>query len=379
LASTLADFDVTIVGAGPAGCATAISLADFAPELSVCLIDGATAGGIGIGETVPPPIEPMLRHLGLFEQFAADGHRPSYRTLSAWGSLRLTSNEFLFQTQQRGWRLDRARFDAMLVCAASARVAHRVVGKLVRIVAARGGWRLFLDTGASHTTRFAVDATGAALAVARMLGRRPIVTDRLVGCSVVLEGAPNDDPDLLVETFPDGWWYTAGIPHGQRIVVCMTDADEVRRLGVRRSNAFEQLLAQTRHVRAAVEGGRIRGTPRLWPASSRCLKGDPALPLISVGDAAARFDPVSGQGIVKALRSGIFASYALADWLRQKDDRGLRRYWALVEREFDAYRATLREYYAEERRWADRLFWRRRHGNAAHDDTSAPLVAAASR
>jgi 2-polyprenyl-6-methoxyphenol hydroxylase-like FAD-dependent oxidoreductase len=374
----LADFDVSIVGAGPAGCATAISIADFAPELSVCLIDGTTADSIAIGETVPPPIEPMLRHLGLFEQFAADGHCATYRTLSAWGSARLASNEFLFQTQQRGWRLDRARFDAMLVRAARARVAQHVAGKLVRIVAARGGWRLFLDTGASHTTRFAVDATGAALVVARMLGRRPIVTDRLVGCSVALEGARDDDPELLVETFPDGWWYTAGLPHAQRIVVCMTDADEVRRLGVRRTSVFEQLLAQTRHVRAAAGGGRILATPRLWPASSRCLKEDPAVPLIAVGDAAARFDPVSGQGIVKALRSGIFASYGLADWLRQKDDRGLRRYWALVEREFDTYRATLRDYYMLERRWADRPFWRRRRGTAAaHDDTSAPLVAAA--
>jgi flavin-dependent dehydrogenase len=159
----------------------------------------------------------------------------------------------------------------------------------------------------------------------------------------------------------------------------MTDADEVRRLGVRRTNAFEQLLAQTRYVGAAAAGGRILAMPRLWPASSRCLKGDPALPLLAVGDAAARFDPVSGQGIVKALRSGIFASYAVADWLRQKDDRGLRRYWALVEREFDAYRATLRDYYSLERRWSDRPFWRRRHsGAAAHDDTSAPLVAGAS-
>jgi flavin-dependent dehydrogenase len=375
LAAPLADFDVTIVGAGPAGCAAAISLADFAPELSVCLIDAATPGGTGIGETVPPPIEPMLRHLGLFEQFAVDGHCASYRTLSAWGGPRLASNEFLFQTQQRGWRLDRARFDTMLARAACARVARRVVGKLVEAAAAPGGWRLSLDNGASHTTRFAVDATGVALVVARALGQRPIVADRLVGCAAMLEGARDDDTDLLVESFPDGWWYTAGIPQGRRIVVCMTDADEMRRLGVRRTKAFQQLLAQTRHVHGAAAGGRILGTPRLWPASSRCVKGDAAWPLICVGDAAARFDPISGQGIVKALRSGIFASYAVADWLRQKDDRGLRRYWALVEREFGAYRTTLRDYYSVEQRWADRPFWRRRHGNAAaHDDRSARLA-----
>jgi 2-polyprenyl-6-methoxyphenol hydroxylase-like FAD-dependent oxidoreductase len=35
----MADFDVLIAGAGPAGCATALSLADFAPGLRVCLLD----------------------------------------------------------------------------------------------------------------------------------------------------------------------------------------------------------------------------------------------------------------------------------------------------------------------------------------------------
>jgi flavin-dependent dehydrogenase len=87
---------------------------------------------------------------------------------------------------------------------------------------------------------------------------------------------------------------------------------------------------------------------------------DESQPLIAVGDAASRFDPISAQGIVKALRSGIFASYAVADWLRRGDPAGLRRYRTLVQREFAAYRRTLRDYYALEQRWPDRPFWQRR-------------------
>src|SRR5262252_4671177 len=112
------DFDVFIAGAGPAGCAAAISLNDFAPELNVCLAD-APPPGLRIGETVPPQIRPILGHLGLWPRFAADGHCPSYRTVSAWGSPLLLSNEFLFQTHQVGWRLDRARFDRMMLQAAA--------------------------------------------------------------------------------------------------------------------------------------------------------------------------------------------------------------------------------------------------------------------
>jgi flavin-dependent dehydrogenase len=112
-----------------------------------------------------------------------------------------------------------------------------------------------------------------------------------------------------------------------------------------------------------VSGARPVGAPKPVPAGSRHLTGGGPLTLISVGDAASCFDPVSGQGIIKALRSGIFASYAAADYLRRGDERGIMRYRALVEREFSAYRRTLRDYYALEQRWPDRPFWRRRHGD----------------
>src|SRR5882762_7618070 len=83
-ARALADFDVLIAGAGPAGSATAISLAAFAPALRVALIDSPVAAA-PIGETLPPQIKPVLRHLDVWEAFASDGHLPSYRTVSAWG------------------------------------------------------------------------------------------------------------------------------------------------------------------------------------------------------------------------------------------------------------------------------------------------------
>ena len=59
-----------------------------------------------------------------WQAFAADRHRPSYRTVSAWGGPELLSNEFLFQAHQVGWRLDRARFDAMLLAKAAERATH---------------------------------------------------------------------------------------------------------------------------------------------------------------------------------------------------------------------------------------------------------------
>jgi len=366
------DFDVLIAGAGPAGCAAAISLADFAPELTVCLADAPAREDFRIGETVPPPIRPLLEHLGLWQQFAGDRHCPSYRTVSAWGSPLLASNEFLFQTQQVGWRLDRVRFDAMLREAAAARGAAHVAAKVAVLAFAEGAWRVHLADRPAVTARFAIDATGRAAVLARAQGLRPATIDRLVGCFVPFADAPDDGEGLMIEACPDGYWYSATVPNGVRMIASLSDADLIRAHGLAGLDRWMQALGQTRHVRATAAGARPLAAPKLVAAGSRHLIGDTRLPLLPIGDAASCFDPVSGQGILKALRSGIFASYAAADFLRHGDATGVKRYRALVSREFSAYRKTWRDYYALERRWPDRPFWRRRHGDGGRDKTSPP-------
>ena len=53
-----------------------------------------------------------------------------------------------------------------------------------------------------------------------------------------------------------------------------------------------------------------------YPAASQVMRADLPDTILSVGDAAACFDPIASSGIVKALRAGIFASYAITDYLQ---------------------------------------------------------------
>ncbi len=367
----MADFDVLIAGAGPAGCATALSLASFAPELRVGLVDAATPGQAPIGETVPPQINPVLVHLGVWAQFAGGGHCPSYRTMAAWGDPRLAGHEFLFQAHQVGWRLDRAAFDRVLAEAASLRVAALMRGKVVELAGKGDEWRVSLSGGPVVTARFAVDATGGAAVLARRCRLRQVNPDRLVGC-VLYTGSRSDGAEgLMIEAFAEGWWYTAALPGGGRVVVCMTDADRVRPLELSSGRGFARHLAEPRHVSRVADLGDLAARPTISPASSRFFDDASGLPLLRVGDAGVRCDPLSGDGIVRALRSGIFASYAIADWLRRGDGRGLSRYRLMLRRQFASYCDALRQYYALEQRWPDSPFWRRRHSSLALPDGGA--------
>src|SRR5205807_10018960 len=77
-------------------------------------------------------------------------------------------------------------------------------------------------------------------------------------------------------------------------------------------------------------------------------------------DAATTFDALSYAVIMKCLRSGVFASYAIGDFIKGNTSC-LEKYEALLKREFANYLATRADYYGREKRWANSVFWQRRH------------------
>jgi flavin-dependent dehydrogenase len=366
--------DIVIVGGGPAGSAAGLSLRSHAPALSVVQIEGSTNGAPRIGETLPPQSRRLLEHLGVWEAFRRQGHAQVYGTAAAWGAPVPQENDFLFTIHGDGWHLDRAAFDAMLSEEAERRGVQRIPAKVIDADREGAGWLLRLDDDRELRARFLIDATGSSATFSRRFGARFVSSDRLTGFVRFFEDRDGNDPRSLVEAFEDGWWYTAGLPGGLRIAACMTDADLARRLRLSDQESWSDQVPE--RVRDRLQGARPRGEVLVRAAQSRRL--DPAVGegWLAVGDAASVFDPLSSSGITKALRSGIFASYAIGDLLAKGDDRGLERYRRYVEDEFEGYTRVRARYYAEERRWPESEFWRRRamYGKSTSNVPGLPAV-----
>jgi flavin-dependent dehydrogenase len=352
-------FDVAIAGGGPGGSATAISLLAHAPSLSVALIEASGYESYRVGETLPPPARALLEHLDAWASFKSQRHQEAHGTSAAWGAAQPHHNDFFFMPNNVGWHLDRAAFDAMLADQARRRGARLLLDTRVRDAQRSSeGWRLDLSNGDTIAARFIVDATGSA-ALARRCGARFIEADCLVGIAGFFDHC-NGDPRTLVEAFEHGWWYTAGLPESRRIVICMTDADVARHLRMHETKEWRRAVAAMCHVGARVGKSDVAEKVLVRSASSRRLDPSAGLDWLAVGDSVSRFDPLSSQGIVKALRSGIFASYAIGDLLERGDRDGLKRYGRYVEEEFQSYAETRQKYYREEQRWPASEFWRRR-------------------
>jgi flavin-dependent dehydrogenase len=360
------DFDVVVLGGGPAGCATALTLNNE----NVGRVLVAEASGYEqprIGESVPPDIRQLLQQLGLLDRFLAEGHDPCLGSCSSWGSDELGYNDFIFNPFGNGWHLDRRRFDEFLAREVQQRgVELRGRTKFLDVLSHGGdGVRLRLsgpDGDCEVTAKFVVDATGKRSLFARRCGARRRDLDRLISVSAFFD-LPEQSPFArltFLEAVEYGWWYTARLP-GQRIAVAVATSHEL----YQHHRFDEQLvwltsLAQTRHIAPALAECRfVPGSLVVCDAPSFVLDHLHGDHWLAVGDAASSYDPISSQGIYKALADGLGGGRAIAAHLGG-NPQALAEHQAHVERRFGEYERMRAYFYNLERRWETAPFWQSR-------------------
>jgi 2-polyprenyl-6-methoxyphenol hydroxylase-like FAD-dependent oxidoreductase len=108
-------------------------------------------------------------------------------------------------------------------------------------------------------------------------------------------------------------------------------------------------------------------SPRTSDASVRLSEPLAAPGWVAVGDAALSFDPLSSQGVLFALYSGIRAAEAIASCLERPahGHRALATYAAQVHAVLASNQHARRLLYATERRFAAADYWRQQRDGFA--------------
>lgn len=362
--------DVLILGGGPAGLATAITLARL--EQQVLLLARPDSGKDKVGESLAPTAVPILQQLGVWTRFMAGGHQPCYGNKSAWGSATLRHYDFINDPNGHAWRLNRPLFERQLAEQATAVGVQQSAAFTIEVVTRiDDAWQLTLRSiDHQHHQRlmlraaFVVDASGRHSWFARRQGAGRWFTDQQVALVAFLvpAGAPQVETTTLIEAVAAGWWYSARLPDGRLVTMLMTDPDLHDAHRMTTTEGWQQLLAHTTHTATRVtQGGyQLADPPRLVAAASGRLDhlwGDGWL---AVGDAAMTYDPLAAHGLTLALASGRDAALAVTAHLRGTVDALAAYEWRLTTA-YEAYAERRHHYYCAEQRWPAAPYWLRRH------------------
>lgn len=352
--------DVAVVGGGPAGAATARRLATAG--LSVVLLERSRYDGSRVGETLAPWIQPALRSLGVWDRFTALGSVPSWGTRSVWAAPVPEDRAHLLGTHGPGWHVDRCVFDRMLADAAADAGADVLTGwSGERCTTDAAGWRIRATDGRTVRARVQVDATGRRAGPGRSLGASRESFDRLVAVTGGWSGVDvASEQYLLVEAAGQGWWYTAPVPGAARVGMLLTDADLCRCLRLAEAAAWHAALLATDATAHRVGGRPPAGRLHVHPAgSSRLVRHGDTRRWLAVGDAALAVDPLSGSGVVRALRMAEAAADTIVAMLAGPTRDPLRAYEAARDDECTEYLTERAGQYGAVRRYRT-PFWARR-------------------
>jgi flavin-dependent dehydrogenase len=398
--------DVLIVGAGPAGSSAAIRLARRGWR--VALLERSRFEAVRIGESLTPGVQGELRALGAWSEFLALGPLPCWGTRGLWGDEQPHSHTHIASPYGCGWQVDRRAFDESLSRVAARAGVRVLLGQTLRASHWHGGsWQLRVGVsadvaranaaGPDHTltARVLIDATGRVASIGRVRGARRLQFDRLVGVATCWAQPRSDQGGhLLVEAAREGWWYSARLPSGARpfpgestIALLMTDADLCARGRQNQPDGWHAALRATHATLARLLGARCVGAPRVHCAHSQRMQRSDRIdprphPWLAVGDAALAVDPLSGSGVLRALRMGR-AGADTAEHILERPHvtrEALAAYEAARDDECTAYLVERAQHYASERRF-DAPFWARRsvgHHSTRHAPDPVGLAAVGS-
>lgn len=316
---------VLVVGAGPAGCAAGIVLARAGVD--VCVVDRATfPRDKTCGDALSNDTVAVLGRLGLGDAVAALPHAVVRRAAAVFPD----GSEVTRDYDPPGLIVRRLHLDDLLRRELERTGARLVQGTPVGALLARDGrvagasgpdldWRADVVIAADGYGSVALPALGATRPQGRLLGLSATAYYRGVAFP-----RGDDTADHCFETqLPYGYGWIFPAIDGVSNVGVYVRADVYRRGG-----HLRELLAGflARHA-DRFAGAEPVGAPRSWSLPLGPLPIPHAAPgLLLVGDAGGFADPLSGEGIWQALRTGVLAGESARDAVRGRGlDAAARR------------------------------------------------------
>jgi len=356
------DYDVAIVGGGPAGSAAATALARSGK--SVLVLERDRFPRFHVGESLLPMSNKLFRELGLEAVVDEGGYQEKRGAsfLSECGEKRYRvdfsfSDEVEFPVARH---VTRSEFDERLLRNAEQCGATVIEG--ARAAEFRGGEdgvRVQYDDGNGERVEvksgFLLDASGRFGFLARRMGLRvPDQELRMVALFAHFDGVTRESGvtagDIRVVTREDlGWWWLIPLSDDRMSVGLVFPAGEdPRRKGETTLDTLVRCAGETEVMREILGSAKPVGEAHVEADFSYGTRAYGGERFLLLGDAGSFLDPVFSTGVELALQSGLEAASAVTGALnegRTLAGRRLKRYEKLQRRRYAFYRRFVTNFY----------------------------------
>ncbi len=314
-------FDAVVVGAGPAGSATAVRLA--LAGRSVLLVDKAAFPRHKLcGEFVSPECLDHLVELGVSMDLAELNPSEITKTVfyNTKGKSFAIDNTWLGKNGQHAIGLSRMALDTALMNRASEVGVTVMTNASVANVRskAEGLIDLIVNTEDAEfpvEAGLIIDATGRGRYIARQFdGNTSSIKASQVAFKAHVAGARIETGASEIYSFRGGYGGCNAVEGDVSNLCFLIDASIVKRIGNDPQQILEAVVCSNRRA-AEVLSGITTATEWLSVPVARygSLDPAPAPGVLAVGDAAAFIDPFTGSGIAMALQSSELVRKAITE------------------------------------------------------------------
>ena len=359
-------FNVVIVGAGPAGTACAIELANLGVN-NVLLLHQPVKKRMYAGENIAPSTRLILQSLRIWDAFLSLPKLPCHGIKSIWGNALNGFNDAILSPYGMGWHLDRHAFDTFMIEQAVSVGTQLTLGRYVTHQQQTDNQfevSYYCDNTLHRLkSHILIDATGKkAHVLSHNDPARHRSTDLVAYTHLLTKQARGASQTVMnIESCPYGWWYCASLPDDKVIVSLTTLPSVAKQLHLHQQQPFMSLLEQTQFYHAISEHYQPTGKTSSYSTPSFCRLNIVTGGMIAVGDAACSFDTITACGIAKAIETGKNAAMALTQAL-QGQPHALFAYQDEIKAHYQHYLDVRKTVYQNEQRWPNAPFWKTMHG-----------------
>lgn len=364
--SPAADYDVVIIGGGPAGsCAAAYARQH---GLRTLLAEKCAFPRFRIGESLLPMGNAILRETGAWPKVEAAGFIPKYGALFHLADGSATKNVDFRHSLVPGldftFQVERAKFDALLLEHARSLGAEVWMNAAVRSVEAAGTARPRVAIEVTPapgrtefrtvTTGWVLDATGrdSSLFTEQKRALDPSPFPKRLAVYSHFRGVRRPEGrsagSTVVVRLADGWFWLIPIDAERTSVGLVTTAAAMRASGLSPEELFRREVARSAKLREVFAGAEPTMGFHVTSDYSYFRQELAQERVVLIGDAAGFFDPIFSSGVYMAMHSARTAVALVAQ--AHAERRGLtprerRHYTRSVKRHAGVFQRLIAAFY----------------------------------